>query len=561
VSEQRAAMHAAAVDPTPAVTGDMIGEEPPPPMAKTAAKGMSVFMGFALLAKGATVGAQVVLGLVLTQADFGLYSTALAISTIGLALRDGGSSDWIIQKGPKQIRDWLGPAFWMATAFNTGVALLLFAIAAAIWLAGSSKELAVMVGACALSQVLQSPAGTLTALLRSQLRFGEVGRVLGISALLRQLFAPLFAVGGFGAPSFTLPMILCSAYESLRSWYQTREMPWKLSPRFETWRTILKDTRWIMLNNGASAMTNVGDYAVLSVILLADQRGVYLFAYQLVVQSAVFLTANLTQVMFPTLAALKDDPKRFGAALLRTNRALMLVLAPATVGTAAVIAPLEDLVFKGRWDAAVPVVILCSILFPARAIVPLSLSSMMALGRFRDNSIVTIVIGVSMMAGAAIGAIAANAFDATWTRAFLEAIGIEGGFRGVLTRETALTMFASGALGATLGCGVLRAVSSTWGILRAAKLAQVRRRDTLDAILGSWVLSTFALVPTFAIDWFVIADAHPLVRCIVAMVVYSLVWFVLTRLLLERDLRDLLNVMPAKVRPLGRKLMLMKDRG
>lgn len=560
MSERSAILNAAEVDPTPAVTGDIVSEAAPPPMAKTAAKGMSVFMGFALIAKGATIGAQVVLGMLLTQADFGLYSTALAISTIGLALRDGGSSDWIIQKGPKQVNDWLGPAFWMATAFNVGVAIVLFAVAAVIWLMGSSKELAVMVAACALSQILQSPAGTLTALLRSQLRFGEVGSVLGISALLRQIFASLFAWVGLGAASFTLPLLVCSAYESVRSWIQTGASPWKLSPRFDQWRAILRDTRWIMLNNGASALTNVGDYAVLSLILVADERGVYLFAYQLVVQSAVFLTANLTQVMFPTLAALKDEPKRFGAALLRTNRALMLVLAPATVGTAAVIGPIEDLVFHGRWDAAVPVVILCSILFPARAIVPLSLSSMMAMGRFRDNSVVTIVIGVSMMIGAAVGGIAANQFDHAWTGSILDGIGMQAGnLNGEMMRGMLLGGLSTGALGATLGCGVLRAMASTWGILRAAKLAQVRRRETLDAILGSWVLSTVALVPAFAVDWFVIPGVHPLIRCVVAGLVYSVAWFVMTRLLLARDMRDLLSLMPRKIRSLGMKVSLLRE--
>jgi O-antigen/teichoic acid export membrane protein len=340
----------------------------------------------------------------------------------------------------------------------------------------------------------------------------------------------------------------------------TRIKPWMRKPEFGKWGMILRDSRWIMLNNGASAMTNVGDYAVIAFILSADQRGVYLFAYQLVVQSALLLAANVTQVMFPTLSALKDDPVRFRAAMLRTLRALMLVTAPATVGTGVVMAPVEDLIFGGKWDDAVWVVIVCAVLFPPRAIVPLSLSSLMARAMFRQNSVITIVVGSAMMVGAAIGGVIAVGFDAAWSGRLLGVAGLSGGtFAGEVAREMMFSAISTGAIGATLGCGVLRAVASMWGILWAAKLAGVRRRDTLDAILGSWMLSIVAMVPALALDLFVINDAHPLLRFFVAAGVYSLVWLGLTRLLLERDLRDLLTAVPTRLRRLGLRVLLMKE--
>lgn len=537
-------------------------EEPaaPPPMGQNAARGVSVIIGFSLMSKVLTMLGQIVLAHFLSQADFGLYSTVLAVSSFGLAMRDGGATEWIIQRGRTQFNSWIGPAFWMALTFNVGVAILLTALAPLIASRTGSTTLAWMIVLSGIAQVLGTVGTTLTAKLRCELKFASTARISGISAMIRPVVSSGGAAGGLGALSFVLPLILCSIYESIRAWMFTRVSPWLRKPEFGRWATILRDSRWIMLNNGASALTNVGDYAVIAFILSADQRGVYLFAYQLVVQSALLLAANVTQVMFPTLAALKDDPPRFQAALLRTLRALMLVTAPATIGTGVVMAPVEDLIFKGRWDDAVWVVIVCSVLFPPRAIIPLSLSSLMARAKFRENSVITIAVGAGMMIGAAIGGIAAVAFDMAWSGRMLGTMGIAGGsFEGAVTREIFFAGFSSGAIGATLGCGVLRAIASTWGILWAAKLAGVRRRDTLDAIAGSWMLSTIAMVPTLALDLLVLREVHPIIRIFVAMSLYSAVWLVLTRLLLARDLRDLLTALPARIRLLGLKLLLMKD--
>lgn len=544
-----------------AVAGQEEPPAPPPPLGRNAARGVSVIIGFSLVSKVLTMLGQIVLAHFLTQADFGLYSTVLAISTFGLAMRDGGATEWIIQRGRGQFNSWIGPAFWMALTFNLGVAIVLAAMAPLIASSTGSSTLAWMIVLSAVGQVLGTVGTTLTARLRSELAFTSTARISGVSAMIRPVVSSGSAAAGVGAVSFVLPLVVCPIYESVRAWMYTRATPWLRKPEFGRWGTILRDSRWIMLNNGASALTNVGDYAVIAFILSADQRGVYLFAYQLVVQSALLLAANVTQVMFPTLTALKDDPPRFRAAMLRTLRALMLVTAPATVGTGVVMAPVEDLIFHGRWDDAVWVVIVCSVLFPPRAIVPLSLSSLMAQGKFRQNSVITIVVGASMMVGAAIGGVCAVWLDRTWSGDLLRAMGLSGGtFEGEIAREMMFAALSTGAMGATLGCGVLRAIASTWGILWAAKLAGVRRRDTLDAIVGSWMLSTVAMVPALALDLLVLKDAHPLVRAIVAAGVYSLVWFVLTRVLLARDLRDLLTALPGRVRPMALKLMLMKDK-
>lgn len=535
---------------------------PPPAMGRNAARGVSVIIGFSLLSKVLTMLGQIILAKFLTQADFGLYSTVLAISTIGMAMRDGGATEWIIQRGRDRFDSWIGPAFWMALAFNIGVGLLLAGAAPFIAASSGSSTLGWMIVLSAIAQVLGTLGTTLAARLRTELKFASTARIFGVSAMIRPVISSAAAAGGVGAISFVLPLLACSTYESFRAWTFTRVSPWLRKPEFGRWAEILRDTRWIMINNGASALTNVGDYAVIAFILSADQRGVYLFAYQLVVQSSLLLAANVTQVMFPTLAAIKDDPERFRAALLRTLRALMLVTAPATVGTGVIMAPVEDLIFHGRWDDAVWVVIACSILFPPRGIIPLSLSSLMAQAKFRENSLVTIVVGAAMMGGALIGGVAAVALDHAWSGRVLGAMGLaEGAMMGEATREMMFSVIATGAMGATLGCGVLRAIASTWGILYAAKHASVRRRDTLDAIVGSWTLSTLAMVPALALDFLVIHDAHPLVRVFAAAATYALAWLVLTRVLLARDLRDLLTACPARLRPLGYRLLLMKDKG
>ena len=537
-----------------------IDEPAPPPVGRTAARGVSTNIILSLASKALTVVAQVILAKHLSQSDFGLYASALAIATVGLVFRNGGATEWIIQRGNKEFDRWIGPVFWMALTFNLGIGIILGAAAPIVAWQSGSTDLGWMVAIAAFAQVISTVGDTLTSKLRMDLRFQRVAILGGVSGAVRPMVSSSCAIAGLGATSFILPVPILVIWESVFAWLSTRVSPWRRPAEWRTWKMILHQSRWIMINSGASAMMNAGDYAVLSFLLSAGQRGVYLFAFQLIIQSGAILASNVSQVMFPTLAALRGDPVRFRGALMRTLRALTMVSAPTSIGLAAVIAPINTWLLDGAWNQAVPIIIIVSVLFPPRAILALPLASLMAQGKFKANCLITSIVGTTCMAGAAAGAIAAMYLDAALINALADSLALphDSAIRAIAA-DGLFDIVTNGALGAALGCGVARAFSCIWSIVWALKQSGIKRRDSLRGLFDNWILATFALFPTLALDWYVIDHLHPIFRIAACSVVYSAIWFILTRTLFPNDLRDLLFALPVRMRSVGMRLLLLRE--
>jgi O-antigen/teichoic acid export membrane protein len=134
--------------------------------------------------KLASLGAQLVLGWVLSTEDFALYAIAISWSTIILALRNAGTQRLLIQKGTSY-DEFATICFKIALLFN-GVGFVLLALAApALSQLYESPSLRAIIWIIAISLPLNTASLIFQAKLSSELGFGKLTRLNIWSALLR----------------------------------------------------------------------------------------------------------------------------------------------------------------------------------------------------------------------------------------------------------------------------------------------------------------------------------------------------------------------------------------
>lgn len=317
-------------------------ENSPQALAPAVFRGSSWAAMGAVFSRGMGLAAQIVLGLLLSDHDFGVFAIAIGVSSVLTVLRDGGARQLLISR-PKEHAQLLAPVFWIAIAFAVGTGALL-ALTAPL-AAGADSDVATLLLIIALVQPLSVPGSILSARLQIDLRFGAITAIQSTLALVRFGGAVVLAWRGFGALSFVLPLIPMAFIEWAWAWALTRDHPWFSGPRLHQWRGLLRVSAWAVVGSAGIAAINSGVPVVLGVLVPSGVVGVYFFAQQLVTQIGIVLGASLAQVLFPAFTRLLGEPERKRRATLRALRQSMLLASPMCAAMAAIIIPFESLVW------------------------------------------------------------------------------------------------------------------------------------------------------------------------------------------------------------------------
>jgi O-antigen/teichoic acid export membrane protein len=494
-----------------------------PAGAATPALGGSVFRGSfwmilaAVLTRCASFAAQIVLGLLLSQGDFGVYALAISAATIAAALKDGGVKQLLVQRQGRY-GQLIGPVFWMAAAFNTATGFLIAVLAFPLASVFGEPQLAVLMLIIAAAHPLATPGAILATRLHIDMRFKEAGMIAGVSAAIRYVGAIILAAAGFGPLSFVLPLPILAIVEWAMGWWYTRERPWRKAPRFGMWWPMFLETSWILVGTFGIAVTNLGANPALGLFAATAVVGVYFFAFQIVVQVGVMLSTNVAQVLFSALAKLNHEPQRQRAAVTRAMRQVMLLAAPVCLGLAVTFAPLEALIWGGRWVEAVGPVLVLGFLYPLGIASSISFAVLQAKGRFRDWGLGLITMAVLTLGGALAGA---------W-----------------LTESAIGVAWSTGVVNVAAGGGI------SWWVLRTSG---VKAQEIAAALFPAWLLGILAALTALWVDSLVAARLHSLLRLGITGCVFSVLYGGLSLVLLRPQVREAVAVLPRAVRePLGR---------
>ncbi len=345
---------------------------------------------------------QVVTAWLLLPEDYGAYAFAISISAAVAALRGGGIAQLIIKNGSSY--DSKAPLYFTYTLALNVIAMTLLMAPALIYLSKKPS-----VGVVLLAVAIAIPLGTHATIYKAKLavdhRFKEIASINLGSALVWQAGVVGFALMGFGAKSFALPLIMQAIYESVVSARHIKAKSSLWSLRTRGYLDIFKQTRWIMLSTAALAFATTGDYFAVGIITNARIVGIYFFAFQLVV--AITTPVNLAiETVFPALfARLNGDSPRQIRAFSRTIAVI------SSVGLSAFGAMLITLpivihwTWRGKWDMATPAVLTLAVCAPAWLLVAAGRALIEARGLWRYRFIFLAVYGVGGMSSAALGAL------------------------------------------------------------------------------------------------------------------------------------------------------------
>jgi O-antigen/teichoic acid export membrane protein len=529
---------------------------PAPAMGRSVGGGMTWMVVTTALTRVLTFAAQIVLGWKLSEGDFGLFAYATGIAGVLMVCRDAAMRELLVQRGPGGYRRLSGSAFWLAFAYNLAVFLIIAAIAAPVsYGMFGDRSLADILWLIALSLPIGTPVGILQAKMRLEMRFAAFSAQIATMSVIRQGVTILLALWGFGSMALAIPVVVAAVFDVITTYSVCRDEPWKRPARRKVWPAMLKNSRWLMLGNLAYVFMDFGPYLLMSQVMRGASLeadiikaiiGLYFFAYQITAQIGILLASNVQMVLMPALTLLKDDAVRQRAAALRALHALMLLASLASLGLAAVITPLEHLIWRGKWSDAVPAIIVLGVFFPWRVTFGLSSAMLMAQGRSREYAISALIEGAGLALAAGAGA-----------------IFISGDNPG---QAATIVAWCTG-----IWLLLARLISTAW----AFRGCGVPLRSVAGALFPSWLIAIVSGAAGYFADRFTniapiveqaLGGQHPgwwavsaaaAAEAAIAGLTCVVVFVVLSRLLIADHVRDAVSTAPGRLRGVASRLFLL----
>lgn len=299
------------------------------------------------------IGAVAVLARKLGASEFGVVALAQMAVSLLTVFGSGGIITYIVCDREADWEDRVHPAFWLNVTMTTGSCVVALAcLPLVLWFYGQplvGQVLLVILADYFLDQLKMVPE----ALLQRRLQF----RVLAIRDTVRDFLTAglsvAMALADFGVWSLVVPGLVVVPLEVIFTAWAARFRP-RLALGRAAWPRIFRFTRNVMGEQLLSFIGNEADTAIVGKVMGNATLGVYNLAYQLANLIGKNVSAVLTMVSTPALAAAFERKTGLGAPYRRMLRVLSLVSVPLLLGMFVLAHELVGLVYGAKWQAAVP---------------------------------------------------------------------------------------------------------------------------------------------------------------------------------------------------------------
>lgn len=364
-----------------------------------------------LASKFSTLLAQIALGWIFASQEYGVFATAIAAAMIGDVLTDAGMRRVLVTRG-NEYPTLARTAFYLALGANTLGCLLMLG---SLPLYRNDPAAMVNLTIMAIALVV-STAGTIQRCkLSIDMRFARVAFMGTVSSVLRNVSMVVFALLGLGPLAFALPLLVVNAWETIYVWKTVGRLP--AAPfNGSLAKDLLAQSKWVVLAVIGSSLIYRGDYLVASWMFpvqtwmdasgvehKVDPTGQYSFAFQLAIALFSPLSIGIAAVIQPVMARIKDDSKRHADAFLRMVRSAVLLATPASIAAVFVSPLVIHFLWKGRWDAAIPVVQIIAATECVRQLHHICLATIDSKGFWRTTAFVVLLDGFLTIIASLIG--------------------------------------------------------------------------------------------------------------------------------------------------------------
>ncbi len=333
---------------------------------------------------------------------YGEVSLAAVIIQTAHAVSSCGLSQYLVSK----------PHEGRAAAFHATFYFMLLGVIALGVAVALRDPLGVLIGApgmgrylpgLALAGLLERVGTVQDRILVRDMRFREVGLLRSLGEVAYAVVTVALAWAGWGAAAVVWGSIVRSAVRLASLSLITPRREW-LSPS----RITLARTRELFafgLPMSAAALAGFGsrrwDNLLFSSLFGEATAGLYNLAYNLADIPATQIGETIGDVLVPSFAQMDSDSRR-QAALLRSMRLLILIVAPLALGLGVIAPTLTRALFDPRWAEVAPMLTLLSALSVVRPIGWIGASYLQVKNRPRTIMLLEITKTVGLLAAIAL---------------------------------------------------------------------------------------------------------------------------------------------------------------
>lgn len=294
----------------------------------------------------------VLLGRILTPADYGILAMIIAIVGIGEIIRDLGLSSAAVQS--KELsQDQQSVLFWINTAIGFVLFVALFISAPLIAAFYNHPEISDVVRLISCTFVINGVASQYRAGLVRDMKFGRISGIEVVAQSVALGLAVVMALSGWSYWSLAWQQIIQAGVILVGLIFVARWRPSFPSRGTKIATQLRYGTNFALTQLVIYTSTNISS-VLLGKRFGAEPLGLYNRAYQLFSLPMNQLTAPATNVALSTLSKIQDETDRFNQFVLRGQLVLSSLIICGYVWAFTQADSLVSLVLGDKWSGMTP---------------------------------------------------------------------------------------------------------------------------------------------------------------------------------------------------------------
>lgn len=298
----------------------------------------------------------IILGRLLSPADFGLAALALSIATVLAVFVDAGLAQALVQREAIEEED-AHSAFWTAIGLSILIYALLILSSPFLALIFDQPSLTKIIPVSGLVLILSALSNVPAALLEREMKFSTLALRQLIGALFGAAAAISAALHGAGVWALVIQPVVSSCVATIVLW---RASQWRPRLRYSSAsaRKLGIFGAQVLAIEFLNVMQSNIDKFIIGANFSASTLGNYFVAQRILTIIIDMLSTTFSKISFTTFSRLQTDPARMMRYFLFLTFAGCAIATPIFSALLAFGEEIISFLFKGRWSDSVPLMML-----------------------------------------------------------------------------------------------------------------------------------------------------------------------------------------------------------
>ncbi len=298
----------------------------------------------------------VLLGRLLTPADFGLAALAISISTVLAVFVENGLAQALIQRTEINENDTY-TAFWTSIGLALLIYLALLLLSPVLAFSFKQPSLNSIIPISGLVLPLSALSSVPAALLEREMKFANLAARQLAGSVVGAAVAIVAAFNGAGVWALVIQPVVSSFAATLVLWFTTKWRPrWQYSTPAA--RSLGAFGFQIIAIDFINAMQSNVDKFIVGAYFSPATLGYYFVAQRILTIVMELLSTTFAKVSLTTFSRLKTEPARMMHYFMYLTFAACAVASPVFAMLVAFGDQIMQLLFGHRWSDSVPMMIL-----------------------------------------------------------------------------------------------------------------------------------------------------------------------------------------------------------